>query len=257
MSYYDPNRGDFAQEGAELRQQCMPAAGGPAAFPVGNKGRARPRPRTAAAGGAASLSSFFFPCLFICGVVFVVFFPLVFTRKPGYFSFGAGPTNESASRRHSRGKRENTDGCLRDPNLTFLPGHVQREASPAAPEAGGDAAAVRNRLDGFSTASSLHPSNFTIAALPAPLSTLRDPPRPPSSGAESPASPPRSPLRGPCAPPSFPRFRLTQENAGWTDPRPCCRPPRPGPLRRPPPSAVHLPPLEGKALIDPRARPAW
>lgn len=248
---------NFVQEGAELRQRYRRAAGGPTAFPVGNTGRARPRPRTAAAGGTASFSSFFSPCSFVCGVVFVVIFPSSSLANP-FASASAQADKRKRVPTALGGRRENTDGCLRDPSLTSPPGHVQREASPAAPEAGGDAAAVRNMLDGFSTASSLHPSTFTIAALPAPLCALRDAPRPPSSGGESPASPPRSPLLGPCAPPSFPRCRLTQENAGWTDRRPSCRPPRPGPLCRPPPSAVHLPPVEGRerrSLIPGRGPP--
>lgn len=66
MSYCDPNRGEFRAGGAG---RYMRAAGG---THCQNTGTARPRPRTAAAGDAASLSPFF---PLVCGVVFAGFFP--------------------------------------------------------------------------------------------------------------------------------------------------------------------------------------
>lgn len=233
------------QEGAELQQRYMRAA------PRREHGHSS---ATAPHGGSwrrRITFVLFSPCLFVALFLWV-FFPRLYSQI-WLLQLRRRPTNESVSD-GTPGENGKTrmDVCVTPASL-FFQGMCKRRLPQPLPRR----AEMRLRLGTGWTVSveplPFVPRLFTIAALPAPLCALGDAPRPPSSGGESPASPLHSPLLGPCAPPSFPRPRFTQPNAGWTDPRPSCRPPRPGPLRRSPPSGGG----ERKALIDPRARPAW
>lgn len=238
------------QDGAELQAR---AAAAPPPSPSGARGELGhgPARRQLEAPHHFRLFFFFFPCLFVCGVVFVgIFSPRLYSQT-WLFQLRRKPTNESVSEgtpgRHGKTRM---DVCVTPASL-FFPGMCKGRLPQPLP-GGGDAAVVRNRLDGVSTASSLHPSTFTIAALPAPLCALGDAPRPPSSGGESPAS--LQPPPGPLHSPSFPRSASHRKmRAGQTPAPPAAHPgrgPSAPPRRSPPPGGG-----ERKALIDPGRGP--